>query len=76
MLLVFFYFPPSLLPFPAPYLPGYSPRGVLEISSDRDDGRIFLGFEIIDSGIFLGRKNFGKYFLIYTVGMFLGMKTI
>ena len=30
--------------------------GVLWISSDGDDQRIFLGFEIFDSGIFLGRK--------------------
>ena len=27
--------------------------GVLQISSGRDDQRIFLGFEIFDSGIFL-----------------------
>ena len=33
---------------------------VLQISSDGDDQRIFWGFEIFDSGIFLGRK-FGKY---------------
>ena len=32
------------------------PRGVLRISSNGDDQRIFFGFEIFDSGIFLGRK--------------------
>ena len=35
--------------------------GVLQISSVGDDRRIFWGFEIFDSGIFLGGK-FGKYF--------------
>ena len=29
---------------------------VLRISSDGDDRRIFFGFEIFDSRIFLGRK--------------------
>ena len=34
-----------------------SPGGrVLGISSDGDDQRIFLGFEIFDSGIFFGTK--------------------
>ena len=30
--------------------------GVLRISNDRDDRRIFFGLEIFDSRIFLGRK--------------------
>ena len=37
------------------------PGGVLGISSDGDDRRIFFGFEIFDSGNFWVRK-FGKYF--------------
>ena len=36
--------------------------GVLRISSDGDDRRIFGGFEIFDSGIFLGRKIWQVFF--------------
>ena len=39
-----------------------APGKVLLISSDRDERRIFLGFEIFDSGFFLVSR-FGKYFL-------------
>ena len=39
------------------------PRGLLRISSDRDDRRIFGGFEIFDLGIFLGRKILANNFL-------------
>ena len=35
---------------------GAGEEEVLRISSDGDDGRIFWGFDIFDSGIFLGRK--------------------
>ena len=40
---------------------GYNPCGgeVLGFSSDRDDQRICLGFEIFGSGIFLGKCFFG-----------------
>ena len=31
-----------------------TPCGVLQISSDGDESKDFLGFEISDSGIFLG----------------------
>ena len=37
--------------------------GVLWISSDRDDRRIFWGFEIFDFGIFGGRKVLASIFL-------------
>ena len=37
-------------------------KGVLWISSDRDDWRIFRGFEIFDFGIFLGRKILASIF--------------
>ena len=33
------------------------PGGILRISSDRDDRRIFFGLKIVDFGIFLGRKS-------------------
>ena len=36
--------------------------GLLQISSDRDDWRIFWGLKISILGFFGGRKNFGKYF--------------
>ena len=39
-----------------------SPIGVLRISSDGDDGRIFLGLKFSILGLFWVRK-FGKYFL-------------
>ena len=39
------------------------PRGVLQISSNGDDQRIFLGFEIFDSGIFLGSKIWQVFFV-------------
>ena len=39
-----------------------SPGGVLRISSDRDDQRIFWGIEIFDFGIFLGRKILASNF--------------
>ena len=39
----------------------HKPGGVLRISSGCDDGRIFFGYEIFDSGIFWVGK-FGKYF--------------
>ena len=38
------------------------PRGVLGISSDRDDRKIFLGLKFLILGFFWVRK-FGKYFL-------------
>ena len=38
-------------------------RGVIRISSDRDDRRIFGVFDIFEFGVFLGVENFGKYFL-------------
>ena len=37
--------------------------GVIQISSDRDDQRIFWGLDILDSGTFLGRKNWRVFFL-------------
>ena len=42
---------------------GEGPRGVIQISSDGDDQRIFWGLDILDSGIFLGRKNWRVFFL-------------
>ena len=39
-----------------------TPRGVLGISSDGDDRRIFLGLKFSIPGFFRVRK-FGKYFL-------------
>ena len=51
-------------------LPHVIAGGVLQISSDKDDWRIFWGFEIFDG-------KFGKYFLgglVYMqVGTFLGI---
>ena len=38
------------------------PGGVLGISSDGDDRRFFWGFEIFDSGIFLGTKIWQEFF--------------
>ena len=40
---------------------GKSPGGVLRISSDRDDRRIFLGLKVSIPGLFWVGK-FGKYF--------------
>ena len=40
---------------------GYMPRGVLGISSDGDDRRIFLGLKFSIPELFWVRK-FGKYF--------------
>ena len=47
------------------------PGGVLRISSDGDDQRIFLGLKFSISGFFWVRK-FGKYFLgsLILVGIF------
>ena len=42
----------------------YSPGGVLGISSDGDDRRIFLGLKFSIPGFFWVRK-FGKYFFGY-----------
>ena len=44
-------------------LPVY-PWEVLGISSDRDDQRIFFGFEIFDFGIFLGTKIWQVFFWV------------
>ena len=33
---------------------GEWPKGVLQISGDGDDQRIFLGLDILESGIFFG----------------------
>ena len=41
---------------------GYMPRGVLGISSDGDDRRIFLGLKFSIPVLFWVRK-YGKYFL-------------
>ena len=41
-----------------------TPGGVLGISSDGDDQRIFWGFEIFDSGIFLGTKIWQVFFWV------------
>ena len=38
------------------------PRKVLLISSDRDERRIFWGFEIFDSVFFLGKKIWQVFF--------------
>ena len=45
------------------WMGGEGPRGVIQISSDGDDRRIFWGLDILDSGIFLGRKNWRAFFL-------------
>ena len=50
--------------FPSPCPQGPPGGGVLRISSDGDDRRIFLGFEIFDSGIFLGRKIWQVFFWV------------
>ena len=44
-------------------IPRVRPRGALGISSDEDVRRIFFGFEIFDSRIFLGTKIWQVYFL-------------
>ena len=53
----------------------YWPRGVLGISSDRDDWRIFLCLKFSILGFFWVQK-FGKYFLgsLIWVGIFGGVK--
>ena len=38
--------------------------GVLQISSDGDDQRIFFGFEIFDSRIFWSRKIWQVFFCV------------
>ena len=52
------------------------PRGVLQISSDGDDWRIFGGFEISDSVSFLARKIWQVFFLggLIEVGIYLGIQ--
>ena len=40
---------------------GFTPGGVLGISSDGDDRRIFLGLKFSIPGFF-GVRKFGKYF--------------
>ena len=45
----------------------YMTQGVLQISSDRDDNRIFWGVEIFDFGIFLGRKILATCFVTVLV---------
>ena len=40
----------------------YMTRGVLQILRDRDDRRIFGGFEIFDLGKFLGRRILASIF--------------
>ena len=44
------------------FIPGGG--GGLGISSDGDDRRIFFGFEIFDSGIFLGTKIWQVFFWV------------
>ena len=39
-------------------------RGILRISSDGDDRRIFFWFESSDSGIFWGRKIWQVFFCV------------
>ena len=39
-----------------------TPCGVLRISSDGDESKDFLGFEISDPGIFWGRKIWQVFF--------------
>ena len=41
-----------------------APGGVLGISSDGDDQRIYFGFEIFDSEIFLGTNIWQVFFWV------------
>ena len=54
---------------------GPRPRGVLGISSDEGWSKDFFGFEIFDSGIFLGYEYLASIFLgsWIWVGIFLGV---
>ena len=42
----------------------HSPRGVLQISSDRDDQRMFLCLKFSIPGIFGGQENLASIFLV------------
>ena len=46
------------------YPRGCTPGGVHQISSDGDDQRIFVGFEIFDSRILLGTKIWQVFFCV------------
>ena len=48
-------------------------RGVLQISSDRDDQRIFVGLKFFDFRIFLGKKILASIFggSLIEVGIFV-----
>ena len=56
--------------------PNQFPGGVLRISSDGDDRRIFWGLKFSIPGFFLGRKIWQVFFLgggLISVGIFLGI---
>ncbi len=46
-------------------IPALCPREILGISSDRNNGRIFLGFEIFNSGNCFSGKIFKSIFLVF-----------